>query len=78
MNNKIIKISFLLYIGIITSCKSSKTNCDAYSMNKIPFKDSIVISQMHEHYIMDNSNICLFLPEEKTIINDTLEIKILK
>jgi hypothetical protein len=40
MNNKIIKISFLLYIGIITSCKSSKTNCDAYSINKIPFKDS--------------------------------------
>ena len=62
INNKIIKISFLLYIGIITSCKSSKTNCDAYSINKIPFKDSIVISQMHEHYTT----------------NDTLEIKILK
>jgi hypothetical protein len=47
---------------VLFSCKTQKSTCDAYSMNQIPFKDSIVISKMHEHY--------------KT--NDTLEIKILK
>lgn len=69
----------LLFTGLLLfSCKSSKTNCDAYSIHKIITNDTLLMSQIHEHFTIDGDNLCLFIMEDKTVLKDTIEVKIYK
>ena len=64
-----------LILPLAMSCKT-KINCDAYSIYRIPYNDSIIVSQWHEHVEFDNKNHCIFVPKEIVYLRDTVELRI--
>lgn len=65
----------LLLLPLAVACKT-KATCDAYSVYRIPFNDSIMVSQWHEHVEFDNKKHCIFVPKEIVYYTDTIELKI--
>ena len=65
----------LLLLPLAVACKS-KATCDAYSVYRIPFNDSIMVSQWHEHVEFDNKRHCIYVPKEIVYIKDTVEFRI--
>ena len=68
------KLSLLL--PLLWACKTKQIECDSYLIYRVPYNDSIVVSQWHEHVNFDKKNHCIFVPKEITYFTDTLEIKI--
>jgi hypothetical protein len=66
----------MIYMLLLTSCKTSKPQCDAYSIYHIPFNDSIIVTQWHEHIEFDNKKHCIFVPKEIIYYSDTIELRI--
>jgi len=66
----------LLMLPLLWACKAKQVGCDSYSIYRIPYNDSIVVSQWHEHVNFDEKNHCIFVPKEILYFTDTLEIKI--
>lgn len=66
----------LLILPLLISCKASKPSCDAYSIYQIPFNDSVVVSEWHEHVEFDNQKHCIYVPKEIVYIKDSIEFKI--
>lgn len=73
---KIIIFSFLI-TQIISSCKTQKQTCNSYFVYKIPYEDSIVQNQLHEHYYFDSTQHCIFLKKEIKYYKDTITVIIL-
>jgi len=65
----------LLLLPLLVACKS-KSTCDAYSVYQIPFNDSIIVSQWHEHVEFDNKRHCIYVPKEIIYLKDTVELRI--
>lgn len=70
------RLAILLSLVVLCSCKTKK-NCDAYSIYYIPYNDSVVVTQWHEHIVMDNQPYCIFVPKQIHYYTDTLVFKIL-
>ena len=66
----------LLLLPLVVACKS-KATCDAYSIYQVPFNDSIIVSQWHEHVEFDNKRHCIYVPSEIVYFKDTIEFRIL-
>jgi hypothetical protein len=66
----------LLLLPLVVSCKT-KATCDAYSIYQVPFNDSIIVSQWHEHVEFDNKRHCIYVPSEIVYFKDTIEFRIL-
>lgn len=73
MKGLIYSIGVLLFLS---SCKSSKSTCDAYSIYRIPYNDSIVVSQWHEHVYFGEGPHCIYVPKEIIYYRDTIELKV--
>lgn len=65
----------LLLLPLMVACKS-KATCDAYSIYRVPYNDSMIVSQWHEHVCFDESNHCIFVPKEIIYFTDTIEFRI--
>ena len=65
----------LLLLPLVVSCKT-KATCDAYSIYQVPFNDSIIVSQWHEHVEFDNKRHCIYVPSEIVYFKDTIEFRI--
>lgn len=65
-----------LIIPLLIGCKSTKKTCDAYSIYYVPYKDSITVSQWHEHVEFDNKKYCIYVPKETFYVKDSIELKI--
>ena len=65
----------LLLLPLVVSCKT-KATCDAYSIYQVPFNDSIIVSQWHEHVEFDNKRHCIYVPSEIVYVKDTIEFRI--
>jgi len=65
----------LLILPLLVACKT-KAKCDAYSMYQVPFNDSLIVSQWHEHVEFDNKRHCIFVPKEIVYYTDTIELRI--
>jgi len=70
MKKLLLLSAFILSVLSISGC------FDSYSVYRIPYNDSIVVSQWHEHVHFDEKNHCIFVPKEILYFTDTLEIKI--
>jgi hypothetical protein len=66
----------LLLLPILFACKTSKENCDAYSIYQVPYNDSIFVTQWHEHVEFDNKKHCIYVPKEIVYFKDTIELRI--
>ena len=66
----------LLLLPLVVSCKT-KATCDTYSIYQVPFNDSIIVSQWHEHVEFDNKRHCIYVPSEIVYFKDTIEFRIL-
>jgi hypothetical protein len=65
----------LLFLPLVVACKS-KATCDAYSIYQVPYNDSIIVSQWHEHVEFDSKKHCIFVPKEIVYYTDTIELRI--
>jgi len=66
----------ILYIlPILASCATNVKDYD-YVTFEIPYVDTIVINEWHEHLIMDNCNYCIDVPRNSTLVNDTVTIQL--
>jgi hypothetical protein len=74
IGNKMIRL--LLLLPILFACKTSKENCDAYSIYQVPYNDSIFVTQWHEHVEFDNKKHCIYVPKEIVYFKDTIELRI--
>ena len=53
-----VKLALMLTYLLLTSCKSTKTGCDAYGSNYNIQKDSLVLKVNHCH--IDSENYCYY------------------
>jgi len=51
---------------VVTACKTSKTNCEAYGT--IQRADTVHLEQIHDHFETDSTYKCVYFPEETFII----------
>jgi len=66
----------LLILPLLLACKVKKAECDSYSVYRIPYNDSLIVSQWHEHVHFDNNPHCIFVPKEIVYYTDTIELRI--
>lgn len=81
MNKKIL-INLIYYVGgivagtvatlILSSCKTSKPDCDAYSSIDMPYSTTIKMEQIHKHN--EYQKICTYFPESSHVIGDTFKL----
>ena len=69
-------LACVISLPLIFSCKSSKGACDAYSLYVVPYNDSIIVTQWHEHVEFDKKNHCIYVPKEIIYFKDTIKLKI--
>lgn len=65
-----------LVLPLLWACKAKQAGCNAYSIYRIPYNDSLIVSQWHEHVHFDDEPHCIFVPKEITYFTDTIELKI--
>jgi hypothetical protein len=65
----------LLLLPLAVACKT-KATCDAYSVYRVPYSDSMMVSQWHEHVYFDNKRHCIYVPKEIIYFTDTIEFRI--
>lgn len=51
---------------VVTACKTSKTNCEAYGT--IQRVDTVYLEQIHNHIETDSTYKCIYFPEETVTI----------
>ena len=68
----------LTILPLLIACKSTKPSCDAYGAYRIPYTDSIVVSEYHVMPLQHNrhNNLCLYFPKEIIYVKDNTEIHI--
>jgi len=67
----------LFILPLLIACKSTKNaNCDAYGAYRIPYTDSIVVSEYHVFPVLDNKHQCVYFPKEIIYIKDNTEFHI--
>jgi hypothetical protein len=64
----------LLILPLIIACKSTKPSCDAYGAYRIPYTDSIVISEYHVFSTPNEKHHHVYVPKEIIYIKDSIEI----
>jgi len=66
----------LLILPLLWACKTKRVSCDSYSIYRISYNDSLIVSQWHEHVHFDNNPHCIFVPKEIVYYTDTIELRI--
>ena len=64
----------LFILPLLVACKS-KATCDAYSIYQVPYNDSIIISQWHEHVEFDKKNIVYLFQKKLSTIQTQLNLE---
>jgi len=66
----------ILMLPLVFGCKTSKQSCDAYGAYRIPYTDSIVVSEYHVMPLeyKRNKNLHLYFPKEIVYIKDGVEV----
>jgi len=66
----------LLILPLIYSCQALKRDCNAYGAYRIPYTDSIVVSEYHVMPVRRNryDDIHLYFPKEIVYIKDGVEV----
>jgi len=72
----LIALSFLLF----TSCKTQQkarpcTQCPSYTSIQIPYVDTIVFNEVHQHFYFDEQYHCMYIESFTTIEIDTLYLE---
>jgi len=69
-------ISLAAAVLLLGACAVKKVGCDAYSVYRveygIPYNDSIVVTEWHEHVHFDDRNHCIYVPKEIIYYTDTI------
>jgi hypothetical protein len=67
-----------LFIALpfLFACSTQKDVCTSYSLYRIPYNDSLIVSQWHEHVHFDNNPHCIYVPKEIVYYTDTIELRI--
>jgi hypothetical protein len=73
-------ISLAVAALMLGACAVKKAGCDAYSVYQIeygiPYNDSVIVTEWHEHVHFDNKPHCIYVPKEIIYYTDTVELVI--
>lgn len=74
-----ILITLFLFVACKTTQKSKPCNdCPSFSTVKIPYIDTIIFDEMHNHIYLDGQNHCLYVESFTTVEVDTIYLELLK
>lgn len=77
---KLLIITLLIGFTInLTSCATSKkakpcSQCPSYTM-KIPYVDTIIFDEIHDHIYLDEQYYCIYIESFTTIETDTIYLE---
>ena len=73
-------ISLAVAASMLGACAVKKAECDAYSVYRIeygiPYNDSVIVTEWHEHVHFDNKPHCIYVPKQIIYYTDTIKLVI--
>lgn len=66
----------LVALPLFVACNTQKPVCESYSVYRVPFNDSLIVTEWHEHVHFDDEPHCIYVPKEIIYFKDTIIISI--
>jgi len=73
----LIVMAFFLFVACKTTQKANPCNdCPSFSIITIPYTDTIIFNEIHDHLHLDGQYHCLYIESFTTIEIDTIYLEI--